>query len=116
TRFSCLCTLAPDSSFVPRWRPKFITGLASEDRCHLNGLGLRDNRLKYASALGTTNTNAGWREKKATGGVLMDIESGEFICQGLSMPHSPRWFNERLWILESGAGSLSLVDENTGRL
>src|SRR5262249_1445812 len=27
TRFSCLCTLHPDYSFVPRWRPPFITAL-----------------------------------------------------------------------------------------
>jgi uncharacterized protein (TIGR03032 family) len=40
TRFSCLCTLDPDYSFVPRWRPPFITALAAEDRCHLNGLAV----------------------------------------------------------------------------
>src|SRR5438105_3551204 len=38
TRFSCLCTLDGAHSFVPRWRPPFITALAAEDRCHLNGL------------------------------------------------------------------------------
>src|SRR5216110_2786874 len=40
TRFSCLCTLHLDYSFVPRWRPPFITAFAAEDRCHLNGLAL----------------------------------------------------------------------------
>src|SRR3954451_14626855 len=35
-RSSCLCTLHPDYSFVPRWRPPFVTALAAEDRCHLN--------------------------------------------------------------------------------
>ena len=38
TRFSCLCTLAPDSSFVPRGQPPFVTAPGAEDRCHLNGL------------------------------------------------------------------------------
>ncbi|MFL5330679.1 MAG: TIGR03032 family protein [Gemmataceae bacterium] len=116
TRFSCICTLRKDASFIPRWRPKFVTALASEDRCHLNAFGVRNGKIKYVTALGATDTNAGWRENKARGGVLMDFDSNEFISQGLSMPHSPRWYNERLWILESGAGSISLVDESSGRL
>lgn len=116
TRFSCLCTLDRRYSFVPRWRPKFVTGLAPEDRCHLNGLSLRDGRPRYVTALGETDGAAGWRENKARGGCLIDVESGEFISRGLSMPHSPRWHNGRLWVLESGAGSLATVDLNSGRL
>src|SRR5687768_12950162 len=50
TRFSCLCTLHPDYSFVPHWRPPFITALAAEDRCHLNGLAVVDGRPRYATA------------------------------------------------------------------
>ena len=38
TGFSCLATLDDRHSFVPRWKPKFISALAAEDRCHLNGL------------------------------------------------------------------------------
>jgi uncharacterized protein (TIGR03032 family) len=116
TRFSCLCTLDPRYSFVPRWRPKFVTGLAPEDRCHLNGLGLRDGKPRYVTALGETDAPASWRENKARGGCLIDVASGEFIARGLSMPHSPRWYNGRLWVLESGAGSLATVELNTGRL
>src|SRR5207249_2954973 len=96
TRFSCLCTLAPDASFVPRWRPPFVTGLSPEDRCHLNGFGVRDGRVRYATALGETDTAGGWRANKARGGVLMDVPSGEPIARGLSMPHSPRWYRDRL--------------------
>jgi uncharacterized protein (TIGR03032 family) len=116
TRFSCLCTLAPDASFVPRWRPPFITGLSPEDRCHLNAFGIRDGRVRYATALGETDTAAGWRPNKAHGGVLLDVPSGEPIARGLSMPHSPRWYRDKLWVLESGSGSLSIVDEVSGRL
>jgi uncharacterized protein (TIGR03032 family) len=115
TRFSCLCTLSPEYSFVPRWRPPFVSALAAEDRCHLNGLTLVDGQPKYASALGTTDTAGGWREDKPHGGCLIDIASGAFITRGLSMPHSPRWHNGRLWVLESGTGSLVLVDRATGR-
>jgi uncharacterized protein (TIGR03032 family) len=110
TRFSCLCTLHPDYSFVPRRRPPFITALAAEDRCHLNGLALVDCRPRYATALGATDTPAGWRPGKPRGGILMDLPGGEVVARGLSMPHSPRWHGGRLWLLESGTGSVLQMD------
>jgi uncharacterized protein (TIGR03032 family) len=116
TRFSCLCTLDEQHSFVPRWRPWFISGYAAEDRCHLNGLEVVDGRPKYVTALGTSDTAGGWRENKAGGGVLIDVEANEFVCRGLSMPHSPRWYQDKLWVLESGNGSLATVDPETGAL
>ena len=114
TRFSCLSTLDGVHSFVPRWRPPFISGLSPEDRCHLNGIALIDGEVRLASALGTTDTAGGWREHKADGGVLMEVPSGEFVARGLSMPHSPRVHRGKLWILESGHGSLATVDLDTG--
>src|SRR5687768_710003 len=115
TRFSCLATLDPDYSFVPRWRPPFITAIAAEDRCHLNGLALADGQPKYVTALGTTDVRDGWRADKPHGGCIIDIPSGEFVTRGLSMPHSPRWHDGQLWVLESGTGSLALVDRASGR-
>jgi uncharacterized protein (TIGR03032 family) len=115
TRFSCLCTRSSAYNFVPRWRPRFVSALAPEDRCHLNGLGLRDGRPRYATALGRTDTPAGWRERKKDGGVLLDLDSNEVIAAGLSMPHSPRWYDNELWLLESGTGSIGLVECRTGR-
>jgi uncharacterized protein (TIGR03032 family) len=115
TRFSCLCTLHPDYSFVPRWRPPFITALAAEDRCHLNGLAVVGGRPKYVTALGETDTQDGWRAHKAHGGCLMDVPTGEIHLRGLSMPHSPRWHEGRLWLLESGTGRLVLADLAAGR-
>src|SRR5436190_6464637 len=115
TRFSCLATLDPESSFVPRWRPPFVTELEPSDRCHLNGLAMVDGKPKYVTALGETNTPAGWRANKAKGGVLMEVDSGEILCRGLSMPHSPRWYGGRLCVCESGSGTLGTVDLNTGR-
>ena len=67
TRFSCLSTLDPDYSFVPRWCPPFITALAAEDRCHLNGLAIVDGRPGFVTALGTTDTRDGWRANKPHG-------------------------------------------------
>jgi uncharacterized protein (TIGR03032 family) len=115
TRFSCLATLDPEASFTPRWRPPFVTELDPSDRCHLNGLGMVDGRPRYVTALGETDAMAGWRPGKAKGGVVMDVDSGEVLCRGLSMPHSPRWHGGRLWVCESGSGTLGTVDLHTGR-
>jgi uncharacterized protein (TIGR03032 family) len=115
TRFSCLATLSPDYSFVPRWRPPMISALAPEDRCHLNGLALVDGQPRYVTALGTTDDRDGWRADKPDGGCIIDIPSGEFVARGLSMPHSPRWHQGKLWVLESGIGGVALVDRKTGQ-
>src|SRR4051812_24581225 len=88
TRFSCLCTLDPDYSFVPRWRPPFVTALAAEDRCHLNGLAVAGGRPRYVTALGATDAAGGWRADKPRGGVLIDVPSNETVARGMSMPHS----------------------------
>lgn len=110
TRFCCLCTLDVDHSFSPRWRPPFVSAYAPEDRCHLNGLAMVNGKPKYVTALGETNSAGGWRANKARGGLLMDIDRNEIVLRGLSMPHSPRWYQDKLWILESGEGSLAQVD------
>jgi uncharacterized protein (TIGR03032 family) len=115
TRFSCLATLDPSASFAPRWRPPFVTALEPTDRCHLNGLGMVDGGPRYVTALGETDAPGGWRENKARGGIVMDIASGEVLARGLSMPHSPRWQFGRLWVCESGAGTLGFIDPKTGR-
>jgi uncharacterized protein (TIGR03032 family) len=114
TNFSCLATLDAEHSFVPRWTPPFITSLGPEDRCHLNGMCVVDDRVRYVTALGATNEPGGWRENKANGGILMDVESSETVLDGLSMPHSPRWFDGRMWLLESGKGTLSVADLDAG--
>ncbi len=110
TRFSCLCTLDGSASFAPRWRPPFVTALEPTDRCHLNGLGMVDGRPRYVTALGETDEPAGWRADKARGGIVMDVDSGQVITRGLSMPHSPRWYGGRLWVCESGAGTFGYID------
>jgi uncharacterized protein (TIGR03032 family) len=116
TLFSCLCTLDHDHSFVPRWRPRFISGLAPEDRCHLNGFAIVAGQPKFVTALAATDTPQGWRDNKKDGGVVIDYASRETIVRGLSMPHSPRWHRGRLWLLESGRGSLATVDLASGRM
>jgi uncharacterized protein (TIGR03032 family) len=114
TAFSCLATLDAQHSFVPRWVPSFITALAPEDRCHLNGLAVVEDRVAYVTALGTSDEPGGWRARKSDGGVLIDVASSEIALGGLSMPHSPRWHGGRLWLLESGKGSLCVADLEAG--
>jgi uncharacterized protein (TIGR03032 family) len=114
TNFSCLATLDAEHSFIPRWTPPFISQLTNEDRCHLNGLCVVEDRVRYVTALGESDASGGWRENKVSGGVLIDVASGETILVGLSMPHSPRWHDGRLWLLESGKGALSLADLEAG--
>ena len=115
TRFSCLCTFDADNSFVPRWRPGFVSALAPEDRCHLNGMAIADGRVKFVTCLGSTDTIGGWRDNKRDGGLLLDVDSGEAVLRGLSMPHSPRLYDGRLWVLESGHGTISTGDLKTGK-
>lgn len=114
TRFSCLAMLDPESSFVPRWRPPFVTELEPSDRCHLNGLAMADGKPRYVTALGKANEMDGWRANKARGGLLMDVDANAILCENLSMPHSPRWYGGRLWVCESGSGTLGYIDRDTG--
>lgn len=114
TRFSCLCTRSAMYSFEPRWRPWFVSRLAPEDRCHLNGLCVVDGRVRYVTALGETDAAGGWRENKRSGGILIDVAAGAIIARGLSMPHSPRWYRDRLWVLNSGSGGFGYIDPSTG--
>jgi uncharacterized protein (TIGR03032 family) len=115
TRFSCLCTFDSEHSFVPRWRPSFVTALSPEDRCHLNGMAIVDGRVKFVTCLGATDTAGGWRDNKRDGGLLIDVESGETLVRGLSMPHSPRVHAGQVWVLESGHGTISTADLKTGK-
>lgn len=114
TKFSCLSKQQLNYSFSCEWKPVWITELAAEDRCHLNGLAMVEGKPKYVTTLSQTNTPAGWREHKGSSGTLIDIETNRVIASNLSMPHSPRWYQKRLWLLESGKGSLATVDIESG--
>lgn len=113
TRYSCLATVSNVHSFKPVWRPKFISRLAPEDRCHLNGVCLEDGRVRYVTAVSTTDIVDGWRGHRGDGGVLIDVDTDEILLSGLSMPHSPRVYNGHLWLLDSGNGYLTRIDRQT---
>jgi uncharacterized protein (TIGR03032 family) len=115
TLFACLCTLDHRYSFVPRWHPPFISRLAPEDRCHLNGVAFADGRPRFVSTLGTTDTPLGWRENRLSGGALVDVDSSELVLSNLPMPHSPRLYDGRLFLLLSLSGELVEVNPAQGR-
>ena len=114
TDFSCLATLSPEYSFVPLWQPPFISKLAAEDRCHLNGVAMVAGQPTYVTACSATDTAAGWRDRRRDGGVVMSVPDNAIVATGLSMPHSPRWYRDRLWLLNSGTGEFGWVDPATG--
>lgn len=110
TKYSCLAELSQTHSFKAVWKPSFISKLAPEDRCHLNGVAMVNGRAKYVTAACRSDVVDGWRDRRRDGGVVIDVETNEIVCEGLSMPHSPRWANGRLWVLNAGTGHLGYVD------
>jgi uncharacterized protein (TIGR03032 family) len=115
TGFGCVATLAERASFTPLWRPPFLSKFAAEDRCHLNGLALADGGPRYATAVSTSDVVDGWRDRRRDGGVVLEIPDGRVITSGLSMPHSPRLYRSRLWLLNSGTGQFGSVDPAGGQ-
>jgi len=115
TLFNCLGTLSVTHSFIPLWRPDFISRLAAEDRCHLNGLALVDGKPGYVTAVAKSDTFDGWRDQRLSGGIVIDVRTNDIVCEGLSMPHSPRWHDDRLWLHNSGTGEFGYVDLASGK-
>ena len=114
TRYNCLATVSRVHSFKPLWKPPFITEIVGEDRCHLNGLAMRGGAPAFVTALACSNGFEGWRDRRADGGVAIDVRTNAVVCEGLSMPHSPRLHDDRLWLLNSGAGELGVIDVESG--
>lgn len=117
TRFNCLARPSASHSFTPVWKPAFISKIIDEDRCHLNGLAMENGKPRYVTAVSRSDTIDGWRDRRSGGGVVVDVETNEVVCDGLSMPHSPRLWNGKLWVLNSGTGELGHVEMegSTGR-
>lgn len=115
TRFSCLATIDSNYSFTPRWKPKFISHMSPTDNCHLNGVAVTANGLIYATALGQSDSPKGWKPQKANGGILIDIQSNEIIATELPMPHSPRLYDGKLFLLLSATGEVAVLDPASGK-
>ncbi len=115
TRYNCLAKPSARHSFEVVWKPDFISDIVDEDRCHLNGMAMRDGAPAYVTAVSRSDTIDGWRDRRGDGGVVIDVAKNKVVCEGLSMPHSPRWHNGKLWVLNSGTGELGIVDLPKGK-
>ena len=115
TLFSCLATVSESHSFAPVWQPPFISKLAAEDRCHLNGVAVEAGEPRYVTSVSISDVADGWRDHRVAGGVVIDVASGEVVASGLSMPHSPRLHRGRLYLLDSGSGRFGWIEPGSGR-
>jgi len=114
TLFSCLVLANNTLSFEPKWFPSFITDSVGEDRCHINGLALEEGKPRYVTALGESNIEKGWRRDKVSGGILIDVEKDEIVLRNLSMPHSPRIYDDALYFLLASTGELARTTLDAG--
>lgn len=115
TLFNCLATTSEGHSFRPVWQPPFISRLAAEDCCHLNGLAMENGFPRFVTCVSRSDVSDGWRDRRADGGVVVDVASGEIGASGLSMPHSPRLREGQLWLVNSGTGEFGWIDLADGR-
>jgi uncharacterized protein (TIGR03032 family) len=115
TLFSCLATVSERHSFVPLWQPPFVSKLAAEDRCHMNGLAMENGQPAYVTAVSKSDAHEAWRDHRRNGGVVVDVRKNEIVASGFSMPHSPRMHNGKLWLLDSGNGQFGYVDLKAGK-
>jgi len=114
TLFNCIGRAVRGFSFEPVWRPEFISSYAAEDRCHLNGFDVQDGAPRYVTCVGRSDNADGWRDLRRDGGLVLDVTNQNVVATGLSMPHSPRLHDGKLWLLNSGRGELGWVDLNSG--
>ncbi len=114
TKLNILATLSEKHSCIPLWKPSFISSIIGEDRCHLNGLALVDGKARYVTLCAQSDIVDGWRDHRNNGGCVIDIQSNEIITTGLSMPHSPRYYQGKLWLLNAGTGHFGYIDPNNG--
>jgi uncharacterized protein (TIGR03032 family) len=114
TLYSCLAVPSMRASFRPVWKPRFVNALLPEDRCHLNGVAMKEGRPKYVTAFADTDTSGGWRPQLRDGGVVIDVETNRVVAEGMSAPHSPRIVNGGVLVLDSGRGDLVRIDPEHG--
>src|SRR5512139_2855158 len=113
TLYNCLASTSARHSFTPLWKRPFVSKIIKEDRCHLNGLAMEDGVPRYVTAVSKSDTVDGWRDRRADGGIVVDVRSGEIVIGGLSMPHSPRLYRGKLWVLNSGTGEIGWVERGS---
>jgi uncharacterized protein (TIGR03032 family) len=91
TLFNGLVTIEAPWSYVPSWRPPFLSGWLPEDHCHLNGVAIAEDGSAplWVTALDRSDNANGWRADKARGGCLLHVPSGEVVLADLAMSPPP---------------------------
>jgi uncharacterized protein (TIGR03032 family) len=99
------------------WQPNFISNVSFTDCCHLNGMAVDEQGdIRYVTAFSQSNHNESWRETAGIEtGVVIDVKTQLSVATGLSMPHSPRWYQGRLYYLNSATEQLYCFDPTTGQ-
>ena len=75
---------------------------------------MRDSSPAFVTVMAASDEPGGWRVMRNDSGAVLDVASGEVVTTGLAMPHSPRWHDGHLYVLNSGMGLLEHVDLATG--
>ena len=93
TLFGCLATVSETSSFQPLWRPSFLSALVPEDRCHLNGLAMRDGQPAFVTVCRSrlrrplrrplrASSTRGWRSSEFEPGIGIPPTAITFTTRG----------------------------------
>jgi uncharacterized protein (TIGR03032 family) len=110
TATNALGVVHEDGTFEAKYRPPFISSDVYEDRCHINGMVIHEGQPAYITCVSRSDVVDGWRDRRRDGGIVFDTRKGEVVASGLSMPHSPRLIDNKLWVMNSGAGEVGHVD------
>jgi uncharacterized protein (TIGR03032 family) len=112
--FNSIVQPSMSKSFSLFWKPPWISlkegnMLAAEDRCHLNGMCLENGLPRYVTSACRGDFVGTWRDR-TNEGIVYDIWNEEVLCENLWSPHSPRLYQDKLWVLQSGTGELGYID------
>lgn len=112
-RFNSICMPSTENSFDVHWIPPWISTVdgmpPAEDRCHLNGMAIVDGLPRFVTSSCISDYSGAWREHHGEG-VVYDILNETIVASGLWAPHSPNWYDGKLWIAEAGTGQFGYVD------
>jgi len=77
----------------------------------MNGMAWENGAARYVTCVSRSDIVDGWRDRRSDGGVVIGVESGEIMAEGLSMPHSPKLHEGRLWLINSGTGEFGWIED-----
>lgn len=115
SRFSLVGKVCGEASIEPVWRPPFISKVLAENRCGLSGLALFDAERHCVSLYSRSDQPGGWKNGCLDSGLVMTIQGGKVLCEGLSLPLAPRWGQGNLFLLNSGTAEFGRIDSESKR-